>query len=876
MREWYEGLFPLRSQFHTGESANFGAVPFLSLLFAALLFLQNSATSQIKPIRRILILNEVGTSYPGINMIDQGIRRGLENAPYHIEFYKEYLDTALFPDPAEQQKFRDFYINKYKNHQPDVIITVGSSPLTFMKETHRVAFPGVPIIFCVPNLDSPVVPELDSDFTGVENDMRPAETLEAALRLQPGTEHVIVLGGTGAFDRQGEDVVRKRLEPYQARLDISYLTDLSMPDLLEHLKHLQNHTVVLFTSISRDAAGTQFISGSQAAPMVVAAANAPVFALYDVYLNHGEVGGDLSSLSEQGEIAARMALRTLRGEKPENIPRAKDVTAYIFDWQALKRWGFKEENLPRGSIVLNREPTVWESYKRYIIGSISLIAIETLLILALMWQRARRRKAEKELGITYDRLRMAIEAGRFVGWDLDIKRTKNRWFGNLEAMFGISSEEYFAQTGEFFSRVHPDDRDAVARAIDSARDNRQSYTAEFRVTPNNGDVRWVIAKGKFYYGSNGEPERMLGLAVDVTEHYRTQELLRESEGRFRLVANTAPVMIWMAGPDTLFTYFNNPWLDLTGRSLEVELGNGWADSVHPEDSNICLQTYSEAFNRHEPFNMTYRLRRKDGEYRWVFNIGVPRFDSGRSFLGYIGSCIDITERKLAEEALSTVSRRLVQAQEQERIRIARELHDDINQRLALAQVDIEGLCVNSPDSLAELKERLERVKGRLSDISSEVQAISHRLHSSKLEYLGLVAASKSFCREMAGRQKISIEFQADGIPREVPQDVSLTLFRVLQESLQNVTKHSSAQHVDVHLRGISGEVQLTVRDDGNGFDVDAALETHGLGLISMRERVSLVKGAIVIESKPIGGTQITVRVPIPATDAVRQATSGAA
>jgi PAS domain S-box-containing protein len=698
------------------------------LLFCA--FSDGVARAQVKAVQRVLILNETGTSYPGINIIDQGIRHGLENASYHLDFYREYLETALFPDPADQQKFRDFYVSKYKNHQPDVIITVGSSPLRFMSEAHRTAFPGVPIVFSLPNLSSPV-PELDSDFTGVENAVRPAETLEAALRLQPGTEHVIVVGGTAAYDRSAEEAVRERLRPYEARLDISYLTDLSMPDLLEHLKHLQNHTVVLFTSMTRDAAGSKFISASESAPMVVAAANAPAFGLYDVFLNHGIVGGDLSSLSQQGEIAGRMALRILSGEKPENIPRAKDVTAYMFDWRVLKRWGLDERKLPPGSIVLNRQLTVWDLYKWYIVSGLCLLVAQTSLIIGLLWQRATRRKA--------------------------------------------------------------------------------------------------------------------------------QAALKESEQRFRLVANTAPVMIWTTGTDKLCNYVNKPWLDFTGRTLEQELGSGWSEGIHSEDIDTCVKTYTEAFDRREQFDMQYRLRRHDGEYRWISDIGVPRFNQDGSLAGYIGSCLDVTERKRAEEALSTIGRRLIEAHEEERTWIGRELHDDINQRLALLAVELDQW--NKENTEPSFSEHVRHAQSRITELAKDVQALSHRLHSSKLEYLGLAAAARSFCKELSDQAKVEVEFAHSAVPSTIPKEVSLCLFRVLQEALQNAMKHSGVRLFHVHLHGTPDGVELTVSDDGRGFDKQDGLSRQGLGLISMRERLQMVHGVLEVKTQPGAGTIISARIP---------------
>jgi ABC-type uncharacterized transport system substrate-binding protein len=206
----------------------------ISVLALCCALVQSNSNAQSKPIRRVLILNEVGTSYPGIPIINQGIQAALNGSPFRIEFYSEHMDTGLFPDPADQQEFRDFYLRKYQNRKPDVIITVGPSPLRFMQEMHQRAFPGVPIVFCLPALGAPGAPALDADFTGVENDMASAKTLEIALRLQPGTEHVVVVGGgIEDFDKQELRSVKQQLKAFTDHLDITYMTGLAMPDLLK-------------------------------------------------------------------------------------------------------------------------------------------------------------------------------------------------------------------------------------------------------------------------------------------------------------------------------------------------------------------------------------------------------------------------------------------------------------------------------------------------------------------------------------------------------------------------------------------------------------------------------------------------------------------
>jgi PAS domain S-box-containing protein len=340
--------------------------------------------------------------------------------------------------------------------------------------------------------------------------------------------------------------------------------------------------------------------------------------------------------------------------------------------------------------------------------------------------------------------------------------------------------------------------------------------------------------------------------------------LRESEKRFRLVANTAPVMIWMSGIDKLCSYFNQPWLDFTGRSLNEELGNGWAEGVHGEDLDECLKTYTHAFDARESFELEYRLRRRDGEYRWLADLGVPRFSSDGSFAGYIGSCIDVTERRLAQEALSTVSRRLIEAHEEERTWLARELHDDVNQRLALVTVNLDVLKREIPSSADEALRQVSEVREQLQDLGKDVQALSHRLHSSKLDYLGLTAAVIAFCREFTEHKGVKIDLQCDAVPRTVPEEVSLCLFRVLQEALQNANKHSGSQHYEVSIRYEGDDISLTVSDSGIGFDLQQAMGGRGLGITSMRERLNLVGGELTIEPRTPSGTVVGARVPIPA------------
>ncbi len=352
-----------------------------------------------------------------------------------------------------------------------------------------------------------------------------------------------------------------------------------------------------------------------------------------------------------------------------------------------------------------------------------------------------------------------------------------------------------------------------------------------------------------------------GIVLTGVDLERQDLSRRESEARFMLAAKTAPVMIWMSGTDKLRTYFSELWLEFTGRSLEAEMENGWTEGVHPDDLKQCVATYVDSFDRRVPFQMEYRLRRHDAEYRWVFDTGVPRLDGEGGFVGYIGSCVDITDRKLAEEALASLSGRLIQAQEEERSRIAREIHDDYQQRLALLSIDLETLAQNLRTD-SETRCTLHELWDRVGELGSDLHFLSHRLHSSTLDSLGLVAALSSVCVEFKDYHSIDVNFVEENVPRNIPREAALCLFRITQEALQNVKKHSHADSAEVRVEGLEQKIHLSISDRGTGFDQGAASRQSGIGIRSMEERVRLVGGQFAVVSRPMEGTKVDVWVPI--------------
>ena len=355
---------------------------------------------------------------------------------------------------------------------------------------------------------------------------------------------------------------------------------------------------------------------------------------------------------------------------------------------------------------------------------------------------------------------------------------------------------------------------------------------------------------------------MLGVSTDLTERLRAEQALKESEERFRLMADAAPVLIWVSDATSRCTFFNKKWLDFTGRRIEQEIGRGWMAGVHPDDLPLVF-TFDELEADRESYQYEYRLRRHDGEYRWILDTGVPRFTTEGEFEGYIGSAIDITDQKLAQETLSNLSQRLMQAQEEERAFIARELHDDLAQRATTLVLRLQTYARGVPTGTSE-HDRLQALCDQALTLAKAIPTLSHRLHSASIAKIGIAAAAEGLCQELSEEHQVTIDFRHDhNIPANLAQDVAICLFRVMQEALNNAIRHAGVRHFTVALAAVPTEIQLTVSDAGVGYDVKAAAHGRGLGLVSMKERLSLVRGDVVIESQLGVGTTVRARIPLP-------------
>jgi two-component system, LuxR family, sensor kinase FixL len=353
------------------------------------------------------------------------------------------------------------------------------------------------------------------------------------------------------------------------------------------------------------------------------------------------------------------------------------------------------------------------------------------------------------------------------------------------------------------------------------------------------------------------------LSQDVLCAAQLSDDLRESQQRMDLAARAANLGIWVRDLVRNETWATDEWRALLGfaKSERIDL-NGFLQKLHPEDREAVSQTFAKALDRENGYETEYRVVLPEGRIRWIASRGRVEFDGDGKPVLMRGASLDITKRKQAEEAAHNLSGRLIYAQEVERMRIARDLHDDLSQSLALLSVELEVFGQSQPARLVKIQEFSAQVKR----LSSEVHRLSHDLHPAKLEQLGLVAAVRGFCKEFAAAHEMAIEFADRSVPRAIPEDTALCLYRIAQEALHNVVKHSGGTAARVELTMECSELRLTIADDGVGFDPETMRANGSLGLISMSERARFVHGLLSVKSHTGKGTRVEVRVPIAAVD----------
>ncbi|WP_435017495.1 chemotaxis protein CheB [Tundrisphaera sp. TA3] len=510
-----------------------------------------------------------------------------------------------------------------------------------------------------------------------------------------------------------------------------------------------------------------------------------------------------------------------------------------------------------------------------------------------LFPRLERARAEAAFREGEERLRLAVAIAGLGTWDWDVRTGRVVWNAEHFAMQGYTPGEVAPSYEAWRARVHPDDRPAAEAALNAAHDARAPFAHDFRALHPDGSVRWLSARGIFFYDEAGAAIRMIGVMRDVTDQRQAEDALRRSEERLRLALSAARTGTWA-------------WdvaADMHTRdaNLNALLGLGPVESVrpfaeflghvHPDDRDFVRTAFDQTARHGRPLGIEFRVVRPDGEVAWLRDQGDVFDAGGQARLA--GACVEVTDLKEAEAALRRandelegrvaertadleramdslaaemgrrreLAQRLGTAQEDERRRVSRDLHDTIGQlmvglSLAFKAVEMSG---DLPASAAAKLADAQRVADALG---REVHGLAIRLRPTSLDDLGLVPALEHLVAEWSERAGTQANFMtADLGTGRLSPEIETVIYRVVQEALTNVAKHARASATSVVLSRSDGHVMAVIEDDGVGF-VPGSVPAGRLGLVGMEERISLVGGTLEVESAPGSGTTLLARIPI--------------
>jgi PAS domain S-box-containing protein len=853
---------------------------------------------------------------------DKGLSEALEYGGIsELNQFFESLNLVWNPGREYRKVLAEKLRLQYGHRKVDVIVTMYPEALAFVLQDCKDIFPHVPIIALylqksleLSNADRTIVQHTATlDITG---------TLEIALSLVPDVKRVYVVSGIHEIDRQIEEQARRDLKKRETRLEFHYLSHMPFEDMLAKVSSLPPDSILLLLVLVRDVKGVRYTTPPVAQRLSQVSA-APIFGIVDTGLGYGIVGGSLLHPEHIGSKAGELALDFLRGILPPGDASKilKTPPEPMFDWRQLRRWDMSEGALPKGSIIINKEFTLWD-FKYYIIGVMAFCLAESALIIFLIVQKRRRKSAEESL--------RKAEA-----------KYRNIFEGALEGIFETSPQGQpltvnpalarvlgYDSPGEFISKIrdsgsqlyaYPDKRAEFVGLIEK-QDVVLGFECEF--LRRDGAKIWASLSSRRVCGPDGKTLYYTGFVEDITERKQAEKELAERLRFERMISDLSTDFVKLSldevdgeinkGLRLIAEFFDADRCsiglfseDRAQLALAFEYHSAGAEPAPEFLLKEQIPWYMEqlirgntvVINRVEDFPPEARNERRLCLNKGMKSLLSMPLKSGEKTLG---SCAlvsvraervwpehllqrfrfvselftNVLERRQADEAsrksdgilrqsehdLRLLAGRLIHNQEEERSRLARELHDDLVQRLAVFAIDIGKLEGELTDQPASVQKKLREMKNDMIKISGDVHNISRRLHPSILDDLGLIKAVESECTTFSRREGAEVVFSHENIHSVLPKDISLSLYRIIQEGLSNISKHACADHISVSLKGIGHEVLLSVEDDGLGFDSADASGKPGLGLSSIRERVRLIQGKLTIESQPGKGTRITVRV----------------
>jgi PAS domain S-box-containing protein len=623
--------------------------------------------------KRVLLLFTNEPHQAAASIVEDAIRTTLQSgSPVPVEIYSEYLDAVRTPLADYEKDLVEQLRRKYAGKKFDVVFSINAPALKLALQNRARLFPDTPIVFMVLDKSNLEGIDLGSNVTGVWGETNYRSNLELALSLHPGTKRVVVITGVGEWDNYWRGEVQRQFRPLEGSVEFSYLTGLSISEQQKALASLPPHTIVIFVSSTQDNAGGN-PGNLEVLRQISSVSSAPIYGTADSHLGLGIVGGRLLSFEAFGDGGGQVGLRVLAGEKPDHIAPHGVASVPMFDWRELKRWGIDENILPKGSIVRFKQTTFWEEDKWYIIGAITAILLEAMLIARLLYTQQRRRQAEEDrkrqaliAQSAHRRLDEIVSNVPGIVWEtktdpLTGERKTTYISDYVEKMLGYTPQEWLAQPAGFGARIMVDeDRELALAQSERVVETGQEGFSQFRWRAKDGRIVWTENFLSPLIDSNQKVIGLRGVAIDISDRKSAEEIVRQTKAKDRAILEAVPDLMFLHSPDG--TYLDYHCKDVSELSVPPEefLGKNVRDVLPPDLVQKLVTGFEHAKEDAEPYLFEYELP-INGTRRWYEARMVP---SAGNVLTLVR---DMTERKQAVEALRESEERFRMAQQAARV-----------------------------------------------------------------------------------------------------------------------------------------------------------------------------------------------------------------
>ena len=859
------------------------------------------------PRKKVLILFPDQPSLEGTLLLEGTLRHAVR-APGGVDIYSESLALPERGDGEGADRFWKIYNLKYGKTPFDLVMAVEEPVFEFVLQHRDRFFPNIPIIFGGLVQPSAIPRPRPPGITGSTTDLRLNSTLELMLALQPELRKVVVVAGAADRDKRVLEIAQQQLQPFEARVRVEYWEGLSPEEAKPRLQALAPESAVFVLQVSRDRAGLAY-SLPQYLEQIVSYSPVPIYNYLSSEIGQGILAGYVFDSEDDTRKMAELANQVLSGTRPDDLPLLESPMVAKVDWKELQRWGLPEARLPAGTILKFREPTLWQKYWADILGLVAFMAGETLLLLLLLLEIQRKNRARAMLQRRFVLEQLAAEYSEKLSHcpphqvEEEIQKGVNAvrvakeldwavWFlmeeGIQKPCDVIETSREGMETGavgrwcEKLPWMVAQIRKGEGGAYSKLDEMPPEAETDRRYLKQEKIESFAIATSKLHSGMRGalvlmSQERgmewssalmgrlgmMANLFGNAFARMRVERALEEKQEWLQMALEASLTVLCELDVATGRVRWSQAGMSLLGDG-PAELEIPWQKFLEllPEGDRADLYEHvkEELEKRHgkDVIVREWRYHEPGGAERWLLFRGRVDRDEDGNALRMRGVNVDITDLKTAKTELIHLTGRLIRAQEEERQRLARELHDDIGQRISLLIIALDKMKQELPLHLRREKEELLEVLEEANQLATDIHALSHQLHSSKLRHLGLRSALRELCAQVSRQQGVEVRLHADSANWEITDGRALCLYRVAQEALKNAVKHSGSSQIEVELSLRGSRLCLRIKDYGRGFDLNNY--KAGVGLASMQERLRMEGGQVEVHSAPGEGTEVRTEV----------------